>query len=445
MKKIFFSLLSLCLSLPVYGQWTSLGSGVTTSSRKVYSLAVPADGSIWGVVTHANFASGVQTVIRSADGGSTWAVSSLPGAANDDTGLAIAALDGETAWVATGRRPNFDQSKVYRTTDGGTTWTAQAGPFNAAGHGLIGLHFFDSETGVAYGAPANVDSLRIYRTTDGGATWSRLPASSLPAPVAGEGVVYVSGNGAFAAVDDHLWLSTKAGRVWHSPDQGQTWTAAASGLNRLASVAFRDAQHGIAVSDFGGGVRSSDGGQSWQSLSLPPAPTPAAITYIPGTAGAYLVHDGIYNLSALLFTADEGENWTEEGVAPSMDCLVFRSLTEGWGGANIVSGNVGGVYEWTGDLGTIASLKQTALTDAGWTAGPNPARDWIDLRWPDPGPGLPVISLLDLSGRRMHLPPAAPTGPQSLRLSLAALPAGIYLLQAQQGEARYYLRLQKLR
>ena len=443
MKKGWIFLLALGLSLPAHAQWNSLGSDIAASSRKVYSLSVPADGSLWGSVVHATFASGVATVIRSADGGATWRVANLPGAGADDTGLAICARNADTAWVATGRRPQFDQSRIYRTTDGGTTWTEQTGPFNAAGHGLIGLHFFDGLTGVAYGSPTNVDSLRIYRTTDGGTTWNRLPASSLPAPVAGEGVVYVSGNGAWSAVGDHMWLATKAGRVWHSADRGATWTAAATGLNRLASVAFRDAQHGLAVSDFGGGVRSSDGGQSWQSLSLLSAPTPAAVTYIPGTLGGYLIHDGIYNLSAIAFSADDGASWTEQNVAPSMDCMVFHSPTEGWGGANIVSTNTGGVYAWTGDLRTVASLEGESFAEAGWRAGPNPTTGVLDLEWRSSASGQPVVTVLDLAGRPMPMPTAVPTGPHSLRLHLDHLPAGLYLVRAVQGQTQRYLRVEK--
>ncbi|RMG75594.1 MAG: hypothetical protein D6722_00735, partial [Bacteroidetes bacterium] len=412
MKKCLLALLSLGLSVSLHAQWNSLGSGVNTSSRKVYSLSVPGDGSLWGSVVHATFASGSPTVIHSTDNGTTWAVDALPGAGADENALAVFARNADSAWVVTGNRPNFDQSKIYATTNGGTSWTEQAGPFNAAGHGLIGIHFFDGLTGIAYGSPSNVDSLRIYRTTDGGANWTRLSPSLLPPLQAGEGVVYASGNGACTAVGDDIWFATKAGRVWHSSDRGENWTAASTGLNRLSSVAFRDAQHGIAVSDFGGGVRTSNGGLSWQPITLLPAPSPVSVMYVPGTVGGYVIHDGIYNLSAFAFTADEGSTWVEENVAPSMDCMVFLSTTEGYGGANIVSGSVGGVYEWTGNLATVASLDSRSFAEAGWTAGPNPTHDVLTLSWPDPAAGWPEVQILDLTGRPLPMPVPQRTGPQ---------------------------------
>ncbi|HTX92492.1 MAG TPA: hypothetical protein VMC09_14870 [Anaerolineales bacterium] len=121
---------------------------------------------------------GTSMLLRTADGGSTWAdvtPQNLPGPS------AGFFLDAQTAWVQT-----FDSatnaSGLGMTTDGGRTWTAvnQSLPFVSSF-----FHFYNKTDGYAeiYDVGAGQATVGFYETHDSGANWDQIMLASPPEDV----------------------------------------------------------------------------------------------------------------------------------------------------------------------------------------------------------------------------------------------------------------------
>ncbi len=118
---------------------------------------LPQGNHLWGVsVLDANTVVAVgtfSTVIKTTDGGVTWAVQHYAGGTTDALlGVSFVGADTGTTVGSSGT--------ILRTTDGGATWTLQTSGTPAW---LYGVSFVDSNTGTAVGERGT-----IVRTTDGG-------------------------------------------------------------------------------------------------------------------------------------------------------------------------------------------------------------------------------------------------------------------------------------
>lgn len=76
---------------------------------------------------------------------------------------------------------------------------------------------------------------------------------------------------------------------------------------------------------------------------------------------------------------------------------------------------------------------------------PNPAREAVQVQWPQATPGPMRLSLYDRDGRQLHTQWIGMAGaePQTTRLSLAAYPPGVYLCVLDTPEGRFTQRLVK--
>jgi photosystem II stability/assembly factor-like uncharacterized protein len=110
-------------------------------------------------------------LLRSTDGGATWAV--LPSPGNGFGANAIARLSDSVAVIASA-------DGLWRTADAGLTWTRV---YTAVQGTQLGVAFNATGIGVATGYDG------ILRSTDQGLTWT---AQSVPAPSYLSAVVWVS-------------------------------------------------------------------------------------------------------------------------------------------------------------------------------------------------------------------------------------------------------------
>lgn len=309
------ALLSLChaapfLAFPIMLAAQRVDTIPSPTTALLQAVSVPDDSIVW-LSGHRG------AVLRSTDGGSTFAVRPVPGAERLQF-RDIHARGASTAWILSAG--NGDQSRIYHTTDGGATWALQfTNPDSAAFYDC--LTFFDDRTGVAYSDAVGGRTL-ILRTTDGGGTWTHLPTGAVPAPLEGEGAFAASG-GCVTSVDDrHGWvaLGGPGARLLRTSDAGATWSLHETPFVRGASggmtaVAFRDPMTGLGVAGridqmnadtasaaFG---ISRDGGRSWQLLPRPPKPgAPFGVAWL-GDA-ALVVGPG-----GLSLTEDLGTRWRE--------------------------------------------------------------------------------------------------------------------------------------
>ena len=85
---------------------------------------------------------------------------------------------------------------------------------------------------------------------------------------------------------------------------------------------------------------------------------------------------------------------------------------------------------------TLSAEEQAGALSRTLTVAPNPVRDVIEIRGELPGSGRLRTMLTDAAGRSVRLHDQAAAGSVELRLNVADLPPGIYVLNASFGEAR---------
>lgn len=255
---------------------------------------------------------------RTTDGGRTWVAASVPGADSLEF-RDVHALDSHTAWLLAAG--SGDRSRVYRTDDGGGSWTLQW--TNPEPEGFYDcFDFWDGRRGVLYGDAVD-GALRILITVDGGRSWQRVPASSLPAALPGEGGFAASGLCAETGPEGRAWIAagnTTRTRVFLTESYGRSWRAAPVPVEAgegagLTAISMVDSDRGFA---FGGILhapeehsrnvaRTADGGTSW--ALLPPLPFPGAAyggLAVPGTDGRGLVAVGPGGAAV---STDGGATW----------------------------------------------------------------------------------------------------------------------------------------
>lgn len=383
------------------------------------------------------------------------AISAANGAANFQAGnissvgnlVAVAATYPATSGVAGG--------EILRTANGGLSWTkvSTASQFVAGQNGFCNfVHLFDANVGVSLGDPTN-GYYEILRTTDAGLTWTRIPQSSIPAPLPDEFGLARS----FFALGNTIWaglgssVATNPARVLKSVDRGVTWTVSANtpllgGINRLA---FKDNLNGIAYNyTVANGaiagvnvMRTADGGATWSAITPVNTPTGSFFNFdIDAVNGRYYSAGARFPRSMPAVAADfgsststDGVNWTNLNNGQgffAFDVIPGSSATNvvGYAGAATDSLGVGGIFK--------GSIALTATRDAALqrtlSAYPNPSHDGVfrvELgEYLKAGARLTVVDAL---GRQVQARSLSATaiGSKNVSLDLSAEKAGVYTLQ----------------
>jgi photosystem II stability/assembly factor-like uncharacterized protein len=276
------------------------------------------------------------TVVRTADGGGTWAKLTVPGAEALDF-RDIEAVDARTAYVLS-IGPG-DKSRIYKTSDAGATWTLQ---FTSADPKAFydAIAFWDAQHGLAVGDPVD-GRFTILRTADGGRSWTLTPADSRPDALPGDGMFAASGTCLVVSGKNDAWMGTGGAaraRVFHSVDRGLTWSsadvpiAAGAASAGVFSIAFADGRRGLAVGgdyrkegESGDNVaRSDDGGRTWTPTGVARLRGfRSAVAWVPGSPGEAIA----VGPAGTDRTTDGGATWASLGndgfhalsIAPSGD------------------------------------------------------------------------------------------------------------------------------
>jgi photosystem II stability/assembly factor-like uncharacterized protein len=246
-------------------RWVPLSSGVAATFRGVSTVS---DAVAW-----ASGSGG--TVLRTADGGTTWQPLTVTTDRLDFRD--VDAIDARTAYALS--IGNGAASRIYKTTDAGATWTSQYTNQDPSGF-LDAMAFWDAAHGIVVGDSVH-GAFSILLTADGGKTWT--PASGLPPALQGEGAFAASGTNVAVLGSSEAWFATGAAaksRVLHTRDRGRSWTIADTPLKGGASsgafsIAFRDATHGVVV---GGDYQkdaeaidnlaiTADAGRTWTAIT----------------------------------------------------------------------------------------------------------------------------------------------------------------------------------
>jgi photosystem II stability/assembly factor-like uncharacterized protein len=324
MKVLCLSMTLLGMSGPVaHAQWQRQTINSDANFRGL--CAVSADVA-WVSGTKGTFG-------RTTDGGKTWSVGTVPGAAKLD--FRDVEAFGTTTTYLLSAGPGED-SRIYKTTDGGNTWTLQ---FKNADRDAFfdAMAFWDEQHGVALSDPVQ-GQFPLIVTQDGGAHWKRLVSRDLPPALPNEGCFAASGTCLVTHDTNDVWFATggaKTARVFHSRDRGQHWTvsnapiAAGNPSAGIFSLAFRDSDHGLII---GGDYRkpsetganaatTNDGGKTWTLINTP-------FAYRSGVAWA---KDRwvVVGTSGSNFLLDDGANWKPLD-GENYNSVAFTPTGEGW-------------------------------------------------------------------------------------------------------------------
>ncbi|MFC7527285.1 WD40/YVTN/BNR-like repeat-containing protein [Actinoplanes sp. GCM10030250] len=243
--------------------WQLKDTGVTAGFRGL----APVSAKVAWVAGSAG------TVLRTVDGGRTWASVGPPGAA----ALQFRDIEATDARHATALTIGYgEESRIYATSDGGRSWTETFRNDDPTAF-YDCLTFSDRRHGLALADPVG-GKFRILATDDGGRSWQVRPTTGMPDALPGEFAFAASGT-CLVSAGRHAWFATggdATARVFHSRDGGRNWTVIDSPLpsgptKGIYSLAFRDTRHGLAVGgDYDapapapdGSAVTRDGGRTW--------------------------------------------------------------------------------------------------------------------------------------------------------------------------------------
>jgi len=315
--------------------WNLQTSGTTARLRGVSAVS-----------QEVAWASGSEsTVLRTANGGSTWIKLKVTPDQLDFRD--IDAINAQTAYVLS--IGNGPASRIYKTTDAGLTWTLQFKNEDPKGF-LDAMSFWDADHGIVIGDSIDGQFL-ILMTDNGGQFWRRVPANSLPPALENEGAFAASGTNIAVFGNTHAWIGTGAGakaRVLRTTDRGRTWKVAETPLMAgpsagIFSVAFRDSMHGVIV---GGDYKKEkeavenlaltvDGGVTW-TLGKGLSGFRSVVTYLPGSKILFALGPAGGD-----YSVDDGRNW-KPVPGPGFDTFSFaHEYPVGWGaGAHGTLGHI---------------------------------------------------------------------------------------------------------
>lgn len=252
------------------------------------------------------WASGARgTIVRTADGGATWANVSPPGVADLDF-RDIEAVDERVAFAMSAGEGRA--SRLYKTTDGGASWTLLRANGPEGFWDAFGL--WDATHGILMGDAVN-GRFALLTTTDG-VNWVEQQG---PRAEKGEAAFAASGTALVTRGTREAWFATGGpggGRVFRTEDAGKSWSVTRTPLRPASegagifSLAIAGAR-GVAVGgdytkpgEAGENVAiSDDSGARWSRPAGAPRGYRSAVVYVPerrawvavGTSGSDISED----------------------------------------------------------------------------------------------------------------------------------------------------------
>jgi photosystem II stability/assembly factor-like uncharacterized protein len=294
------------LSITAHAQWIKQTVNTTASFR---GLSVVNEKVVWASGTGG-------TVIKTADGGKTWKVMTVPDAEKLDFRDVDAVSETAAFVLSIGPGP---ASRIYRTDDAGAHWALQFTNDDPKAF-FDAMAFWDAQHGLAMSD--SVDGRFVILTTsDGGTTWTRVAPAGLPPALPNEGGFAGSGTNIAVQPGARAWIGTGAAansRMLVTDDGGRHWRVvdtpvASSPSSGIFSVAFRDAQHGLTV---GGDYRhesdaidnaaaTSDGGRSWR-LVAGMGGFRSVVAFVPRSKSSWIA----VGPSGADWSDDDGRTWS---------------------------------------------------------------------------------------------------------------------------------------
>jgi photosystem II stability/assembly factor-like uncharacterized protein len=162
-------------------------------------------------------------ILTTGDGGKSWTrvpADALPPALPNEgffaaSGTNVAVLAPNHVWLGTGAA---NESRVLKSSDGGRTWALAKTPLaSGPSSGIFSIAFSDAKHGIVVGGDYKVEDAAIDNaaiTTDGGVTWTSM-----------KGLTGFRSVVAYTARDGASLVAVGPRGADYSTDRGKTWTA----------------------------------------------------------------------------------------------------------------------------------------------------------------------------------------------------------------------------
>ncbi|MEO8479936.1 MAG: YCF48-related protein [Gemmatimonadota bacterium] len=190
-------------------------------------------------VAFSDASHGRSNVLRTTDGGMTWALlppNAVPAPLDGEgafaaSGGCLTSVDGRHGWVALGA----PGARIWRTTDAGATWTSHVTPLvRSASAGGAAAAFRDPMHGIVVGGDMgdyrnDASTAAVATTSDGGVTWKLGARPVLKGTPFGVTWVPALPETALLASPGGLSLTRDSGQTWTTAAEGVFWSVGASG------------------------------------------------------------------------------------------------------------------------------------------------------------------------------------------------------------------------
>lgn len=330
--------------------WTSIDVGIfdpTTLTGPVDFESVAVDPRNPSILVAGSLFS---EIFRSVDGGANWQSVTFGG---NSLGLQTPAIvfdptNSSKVYAAT-------SSGLLRSGDGGSTW-AFAGN---AGVPFYALAIDPTAPATLYAGDATGSG--IWKSTDSGSHWATANVS-LPGSTGSRPFVT-----ALAVDPSHpatVYAATYGNGVFVSTNAAGSWSAASSGIrdSRVASLTFAPGQSStLYAGTYGGGVyQSADGAQSWTATNAGlQASLVGAVVLDPATAGKVFAatSDGV------VVSSDFGATWRDSSQGlPTIPVTALARLSGTF--AKLLAGTSGGGLFQSSDGGATWTPSTSGLSDS---------------------------------------------------------------------------------
>ncbi|HAP00052.1 MAG TPA: hypothetical protein DCQ83_08425 [Fibrobacteres bacterium] len=328
--------------------WRGLTSGTTTVLNSVRFIS----GS-------TGFAFGGNVVVKTTNGGTSWAPATGVTAGNAYTAMHFA---NSTGWLV--------GDVLTKTTDGGVTWTSQ----KTTAMTLVTFRaVFAASATTAYvvGASFSPAGGAIYKTTDGGTNWVSQTSGTTNTL---NGVYCTDVNTCFIAANATTLLKTTNG--------GANWVAKTVPAGNYNAIHFTSATTGYAggLSGTSAAIKTTDAGETWATQTTSTTSNGFQAIHFPDANTGYGVGVALAGSNTIRKTTNGGTTWTVETVDTAGVGLVTLTGVHCTGLSTCYAVGSGGKILMTGTAVPVLSWRRPYLTAQN-----------------------KVVTVFDLQGRKTHL------------------------------------------